>query len=153
MKKAQSAMEYLMTYGWAILIVIIVAAALYALGIFNPATYMQSTATGFTGFQVPTGGWQASGDTVTLILNNMAGSNINVTSIVATYGTSDSTSSNPTYAQMAPNEQQQFAMSLPAGTGPTSGASYSISVAIAYDNLDTGLSGFQAKGTITGTAS
>ena len=35
MKKAQSAMEYLMTYGWAILIVIIVAAALYALGIFT----------------------------------------------------------------------------------------------------------------------
>ena len=38
-KKGQAAMEYLMTYGWAILIVIIVAAALYALGIFNPATY------------------------------------------------------------------------------------------------------------------
>src|SRR3990170_1005290 len=35
MKKAQSAMEYLMTYGWAILIVIVVVAALYALGIFQ----------------------------------------------------------------------------------------------------------------------
>ena len=28
-------MEYLMTYGWAILIVIIVVAALYAMGVFN----------------------------------------------------------------------------------------------------------------------
>ncbi|MBI4009615.1 MAG: hypothetical protein HY361_00265 [Candidatus Aenigmarchaeota archaeon] len=35
MKKAQSAMEYLMTYGWAILIVIVVVAALYALGVFQ----------------------------------------------------------------------------------------------------------------------
>jgi hypothetical protein len=34
-KKGQSAMEYLMTYGWAILIVIVVVAALYAMGVFK----------------------------------------------------------------------------------------------------------------------
>ena len=33
--KAQSAMEYLMTYGWAILIIAIVLAALFSLGIFS----------------------------------------------------------------------------------------------------------------------
>jgi hypothetical protein len=33
--KAQSAMEYLMTYGWAILIIAVVLAALYSLGIFT----------------------------------------------------------------------------------------------------------------------
>ncbi len=53
-KKAQSAMEYLMTYGWAILIVIIVAAALYALGVFNPATFTGRTATGFQTIGAPT---------------------------------------------------------------------------------------------------
>jgi hypothetical protein len=37
--KAQSAMEYLKLYGWIILIVMITAVALYALGVFNPATY------------------------------------------------------------------------------------------------------------------
>ena len=35
LKKGQTAMEYLMTYGWAILVVIIVVAALYAMGIFK----------------------------------------------------------------------------------------------------------------------
>lgn len=35
MKKAQAAMEYLMTYGWAILIIIVVVAALYAMGVFK----------------------------------------------------------------------------------------------------------------------
>lgn len=35
MKKGQAAMEYLMTYGWAILIVIVVVAALYAMGVFR----------------------------------------------------------------------------------------------------------------------
>ena len=33
--KAQTAMEYLMTYGWAILIIIVVIAALYAMGVFT----------------------------------------------------------------------------------------------------------------------
>jgi hypothetical protein len=37
--KAQSAMEYLMTYGWAILVVAVALAALYQLGVFSgPAT-------------------------------------------------------------------------------------------------------------------
>ena len=34
-RKGQAAMEYLMTYGWAILIVIVVVAALYAMGVFR----------------------------------------------------------------------------------------------------------------------
>jgi uncharacterized protein (UPF0333 family) len=33
--KGQTAMEYLMTYGWAILIIIVVVAALYAMGVFK----------------------------------------------------------------------------------------------------------------------
>jgi hypothetical protein len=33
--KGQAAMEYLMTYGWAILIVIAVVVALYAMGVFR----------------------------------------------------------------------------------------------------------------------
>lgn len=35
MKKAQAAMEYLMTYGWAILIIIVVVGALYGMGVFT----------------------------------------------------------------------------------------------------------------------
>ncbi|MFP3279023.1 MAG: LamG domain-containing protein [Candidatus Micrarchaeota archaeon] len=37
--KVQSAMEYLMTYGWAILIIAVVLAALFQLGVFNPMTF------------------------------------------------------------------------------------------------------------------
>ncbi|MDE1851709.1 MAG: LamG domain-containing protein [Candidatus Micrarchaeota archaeon] len=42
--KSQSAMEYLMTYGWAILAIAIVMVSLYSLGIFNVGT-LQPTAT------------------------------------------------------------------------------------------------------------
>ncbi|MGC8538644.1 MAG: hypothetical protein ACP5MK_02130 [Candidatus Micrarchaeia archaeon] len=37
--KFQSAMEYLMTYGWALLIMAVVLAALFAMGIFNPSNF------------------------------------------------------------------------------------------------------------------
>ncbi len=38
-KRLQSAMEYLMTYGWAILIIAVVLGALFQLGIFNASTF------------------------------------------------------------------------------------------------------------------
>ncbi|MBM3304262.1 MAG: hypothetical protein FJY76_04125 [Candidatus Aenigmarchaeota archaeon] len=50
MRKGQGAMEYLMTYGWALLVIIIVGAALFALGVLNPATYQQRRCTGFQYF-------------------------------------------------------------------------------------------------------
>ena len=37
MKKAQSAMEFLTTYGWAVLIALIMVGVLYMLGVFNPS--------------------------------------------------------------------------------------------------------------------
>ena len=47
--KSQSALEYMMTYGWAILVIVIVAAVLYSLGIFSPSSSISSTITGFAG--------------------------------------------------------------------------------------------------------
>ncbi|MGI0100931.1 MAG: hypothetical protein ACREBH_04430 [Candidatus Micrarchaeaceae archaeon] len=42
MEKAQSAMEYLITYSWAILIIGITLSALYALGLFNPDSFISN---------------------------------------------------------------------------------------------------------------
>ena len=39
LNRSQSAMEYLMTYGWAILIIAIVLVALFSLGIFNSSNF------------------------------------------------------------------------------------------------------------------
>jgi hypothetical protein len=38
--KSQAAMEYLMTYGWAILIIALTLAVLYSLGIMNPKNFL-----------------------------------------------------------------------------------------------------------------
>ncbi|OJI06704.1 MAG: hypothetical protein BK997_04995 [Candidatus Micrarchaeum sp. ARMAN-1] len=48
--KAQSAMEYLMTYGWAILIIAIVLAALFSLGIFSSGSLIGTTCIANSGF-------------------------------------------------------------------------------------------------------
>ena len=45
-RKSQSAMEYLMTYGWSILIIAVVLGALSFLGIFNPLTFAPKASPG-----------------------------------------------------------------------------------------------------------
>ncbi len=48
--RSQSAMEYMMSYGWAILIVAIILAALFGLGIFNGSSLTPSACVGQAGF-------------------------------------------------------------------------------------------------------
>jgi hypothetical protein len=72
----------MMTYGWAILIIVIVAAGLYSLGIFSPTNSASTTVTGFSGlgsvnFICTGGGLELSlGDSVGYLINI---TNINVT--------------------------------------------------------------------------
>ncbi|MCK4521831.1 MAG: hypothetical protein KAU20_04610 [Nanoarchaeota archaeon] len=44
-KKAQAAMEFLMTYGWAILVVLVAIGALAYFGVLNPGRYLPSSCT------------------------------------------------------------------------------------------------------------
>lgn len=38
--RGQAAIEYLMTYGWALLILVVVIGVLFSMGVFNPQNYM-----------------------------------------------------------------------------------------------------------------
>ena len=78
MKKGQGAMEYLMTYGWAILVVLIVGIVLWKTGLFG------TSATGQSGFDVlvPDQWKITNGTDASLIrFNNVAGRTIRVNSI------------------------------------------------------------------------
>jgi len=48
--KAQSAMEYLMTYGWAILIIAVVLGALFSLGVFSGSNLLGSACVAGSGY-------------------------------------------------------------------------------------------------------
>ena len=155
-------MEYLMTYGWAILIVIIVAAALFALGVFNPATFTGQRATGFVNLGTPSPGqWQLSstGD-FSLTLKNGLSSQINITDIGVTLGSVTSAAdlngtagchATEDFCIVGPGSTLAFnPMTLvPALSAQAAGSSYSISVQVTY----TPAGGYQQSdvGTLTGT--
>lgn len=44
-KKGQAAMEFLMTYGWALLVVLVAIGALAFFGVLNPSQFLPSTCT------------------------------------------------------------------------------------------------------------
>jgi hypothetical protein len=158
MKKGQSAMEYLMTYGWAILIVIIVAAALYALGVFNPATYAGSRATGFANIGTPaTGNWKLSAtaaeDQFTVKLKNNLASRLMFTAAAVKIGATDCTGEDfNDAANMTVGIGGEFTVEGNCGAFQ-SGNTYTATVELTYDNLDSGLTGFKETGTVTGTVS
>ena len=48
--RAQSAMEYLMTYGWAILIIAVVLGALFSLGVFSSSSLLGTSCIASSGY-------------------------------------------------------------------------------------------------------
>ena len=62
---AQSAMEYLMTYGWAILIIAVVLAALFELGVFNGSNLAPQACIAESGFICKNPVYTANGITFT----------------------------------------------------------------------------------------
>jgi hypothetical protein len=82
MKKSQAAMEFIMTYGWAILVVILAVAGLNYFGVLSMAkmvpvscTFPSSTPC----VDVPT--IYASDDSIQIALRNNVGANINITAV------------------------------------------------------------------------
>jgi len=82
-RKGQGALEYLITYGWAILIIVIIGGALFALGIFNPATWGSNRrATGFSSLQISD--WKLNSSGLTILVGNRFGDAITITNLSAT---------------------------------------------------------------------
>jgi hypothetical protein len=151
-RKAQAAMEYLMTYGWAILIVIIVAAALYALGVFDPSTWTGDRATGFSNIGAPaSGAWKLAATNATdqfqIQLTNNLPSRMNITAISITIGT---TSCTATAGTGAVGIGGSITVTAYCGT-QTANSPYTADVSLTYNNLDTGITGLKESGKVTGT--
>ncbi len=79
--KAQSAIEYLTTYGWAIIIIAIVLAALFDLGLFNPGGLISTTCVFPAEFGCISAILSSSSGYLNLTLQQTSQSNINITAI------------------------------------------------------------------------
>jgi hypothetical protein len=145
MKKAQTALEYLMTYGWAILIVIIVGAALYSLGVFSPGSWTGKRTTGFALFQMVDFQFKTDAN-LTMVIGNRLGKTVTLNQIVVNYKQANCTKTID--APVGPNIQKTYSIytSAPSTTcsvgWPTSldlKSSYNIVVDFYYTDTDSGL--------------
>ncbi len=74
-KRGQAAMEFLMTYGWAILAVLISIAALAYFGVLNPSIFLPESCTLFPGLACTD--FSVNNVAVTLTVRNGLGQNLN----------------------------------------------------------------------------
>ncbi|OGI12120.1 hypothetical protein A3K64_02170 [Candidatus Micrarchaeota archaeon RBG_16_36_9] len=152
--KGQTAVEYLMTYGWAILIILIVAGVLAYYGIFQPQGFLGPTARGFGQVQVLNPWALTSGNVITMNVQNQVGGTITPTDINVTItgsgGGNCASSVTSTPANIDSGSQGVITCTISGLTGLTTGEPYSASVTISYE-YPVGGSTFTSTGTLSGT--
>jgi len=88
MKKGQAAMEFLMTYGWAILVVLAAVGALAYFGVLDSSSLFPEKCDfggqGLTCLDKPS--IDASAETVTLAFKNNVGERVNITGVATSAG-------------------------------------------------------------------
>jgi len=148
--KGQTAIEYLMTYGWAILIILIVAGVLAYYGIFAPSGFLGPTARGFGQVQVLNPWSIATTGTTTLNVENRVGGTINVTSVNMTMNENTYTATISPQVQIASGEHKIVQPTFGSIGSHTTGEAYTATLTIYYTY---GGSQFSSTGTISGTYS
>ncbi|HDI02858.1 MAG TPA: hypothetical protein ENF95_01850 [Candidatus Aenigmarchaeota archaeon] len=153
-KKGQSALEYLMTYGWAILIIIIVGGVLYYYGVFSPGKLVGKSKVGFSDVDVDAWTIDTSGATpvMKIKLVNKVGKDINITDITVASGAT--TDSNTTVNEkVSAGEKSSFIPITLSNLNPSSGSAYKYDVTITYYITEYGPgTTFKSAGTLSGTA-
>ena len=165
-KKGQGAMEYLMTYGWAIMVVMIVGVVLWQMGVFNLGG-SRTTATGFEKIKPLNPGdiiVSSAGNNVSIVFTNVAGGTITIESANVTFSAPSGVSCTTAYVTpmggttigpLAPgttatiSQAGTFQLDVTCGgVTLTSGASYVADVNIVY-TIEVG--GFTRRYVETGT--
>ena len=149
--KGQTAVEYLMTYGWAILIILIVAGVLAYYGIFAPAGFLGPSASGFSQVYVLSPWDFKAGGDLTVQIENRVGTGINVTNIYGAVGSDVGSSPVSVYEVIPAGGKSDFITASLAIAG-TSGSTYQLDLWIEYFTTDETVR-FNSTGTLRGTRS
>ncbi|MEK6875833.1 MAG: hypothetical protein AABX63_00360 [Nanoarchaeota archaeon] len=152
-RKSQAALEFLMTYGWAILVVLVAIGALSYFGVLSPDKFLPSKCTlpaGIACADFKLDSKTGTGGTVSVVLRNGLGFDASGVVVAASGCTS------PVATTLNNGEQKPFALtpcSLDADTSTklVSGSKYNGQVNVTYTNIDSNLA-HKAQGTILGRA-
>ena len=132
-KKLQSAMEYLMTYGWAILIVAVVLAVLYQLGFFSGTNFITTSCIAESGFTCQKPVMNATGY-VQVDIGQISNGTMTVTGYACTNNTQSPSSFNTYSGTMAlvSGQVQQAVVKCP-GVGGKIGSTFRGYIWIQYN--------------------
>ncbi|MBR9692197.1 hypothetical protein GOV06_05430 [Candidatus Woesearchaeota archaeon] len=130
-KKGQAAMEFLMTYGWAILVVLAAIAALAYFGVLSPDRFLPEKCT------MPSGiaciDFRYSGTAIEMAIQNGAGFDMTGIS-VAVNGTGCNAADNSTQTTLTNGQQATYSVTCSPASGKFKG-----DVTFAYTNQATSM--------------
>ena len=152
-KKSQAALEFIMTYGWAILVVLVAIGALAYFGVLSPDRFLPAKCTLQSGIAcldhkvtlpnspscVTENGVACANGRVTVVVKNSLG--FDISSVAARAGVCGNTLAAP--VSLANGGQQTFYITCDGAIGPPqniiSGSKYNQQVNITYTITDTGV--------------
>src|SRR3989338_8865439 len=94
-KRGQAALEFLMTYGWAILVVLVAIGALAYFGVLRPERLLPEKCVVATGSGIFCDDYSASGTNLSLRFKNIQADAIDIDSVNATVTGETCTTFNP----------------------------------------------------------
>ena len=155
MRKGQTAIEYLMTYGWAILIILIVAGVLAYYGVFAPQSLLGPSISGFSSIAVITPWDMDAAGNLRILLENRVGQEINITAIYADTDADVGYSWEPASVIKIPAGSQSdfIGADFTANLDGDAGASYKLWVKVEYELSSKPDTFFNVSGTLSGQRS
>ena len=155
MRKGQAAMEFLMTYGWAILVVLAAIAALAYFGVLSPSRFLPERCDFPAGLTcIDKAVVDGSQNTIVMAMTNNIGGSVNISNIAeSSTTTACGAISDITVGGAAPPvtviNGQRFIINVTCSTDLISGDRFKSDLVVTYINSDTGLS-HPSTGTVSG---
>ncbi len=149
-RKGQAATEFLMTYGWAILAIVIVAAVLWNMGVFKGQCAKTAPVQVFgSGEQIQASDWTLdTNNNLTISLKNLAGNDINIS--VANVTVNGASGTNDTgIPSLSSGGDLVLFIPGPTGSSGVAGNCFTADVRVDY-SVKGGVQEHTARGTVRG---
>jgi len=141
-QKGQAAMEFLMTYGWAILAEVIVIGVLASFGVFSPSKYVPTSCTVSAPFGCEKNQIAATTGDISLVLRNGGGESYEVLSVAISGCGSNTTS-------LTFSDQETMLVFVDCTGALTSGDKFTGDLTITYTPASGGVLNMTSSGSVT----